>query len=214
MMTTYETDEERVEALRKWWKENGTSIVAGIALGIGALVAWRGWVSWQEGHSKAASTLYAEMTAAGERADTQTAQRQAELLLEDYGSTPYAALAGLEMARLDAEAGDLESAETELRRVMDEAGEASSRDLARLRLARVLIVSGKPQAALDLLSDVLPVAWMSLVEEVRGDAYRKLGEIDKARLAYDRALLATGGNTEYLQMKRAELGSGTRASGK
>jgi predicted negative regulator of RcsB-dependent stress response len=205
-MTTYETDEERVEALRNWWKENGTSIVAGIALGVGALVAWRGWVSWQEGHSKAASALYAEMTAAGKRADTQTAQRQAELLLEDYGSTPYAALAGLEMARLNAEAGDPESAETELRRVMDEAGEASSRDLARLRLARVLIASGKPQAA-------LPVAWMSLVEEVRGDAYRKLGESDKARVAYDRALLTYGDNAEYLQMKRAELGSGTRASG-
>jgi predicted negative regulator of RcsB-dependent stress response len=153
------------------------------------------------------------MTAAGKRADTQTAQRQAELLLEDYGSTPYAALAGLEMARLNAEAGDPESAETELRRVMDEAGEASSRDLARLRLARVLIASGKPQAALDLLSDALPVAWMSLVEEVRGDAYRKLGESDKARVAYDRALLTYGDNAEYLQMKRAELGSGTRASG-
>jgi len=212
-MTTYETDEERVEALRKWWKENGTSIVAGIALGIGALVAWRGWVSWQEGHSKAASTLYAEMTAAGKRTDPQTARRQAERLIEDYGSTPYAALAGLEMARLNAEAGDLESAETELRRVMDEAGEASSRDLARLRLARVLIASGKPQDALVLLSDALPAAWMSLVEEVRGDAYHKLGEIDQARFAYDRALLTSGGNAEYLKMKRAELGSATRASG-
>ncbi|MEA3413744.1 MAG: tetratricopeptide repeat protein [Pseudomonadota bacterium] len=212
-MSTYETDEERVEALRKWWKENGTSIVAGVALGVGALVGWRGWVSWQDGQSKAASSVYAQVMEAGKRDDTETARRQARALREDYGSTPYAALAGLELARFHAESGDLESAAVELRQVMDDAGEDSSRDVARVRLARVLVVSGKPGEALELLSDALPGPWMSLVEEARGDAYRGLGDFDKARMAYDRALLATGGNAEYLRMKRDELGSGATADG-
>ena len=33
-MELYETEEQQVEALQKWWKENGTASLTGIGIGI------------------------------------------------------------------------------------------------------------------------------------------------------------------------------------
>ena len=37
MVDIYDSDREQVEALRKWWKENGKSIVLGAGLGLAAV---------------------------------------------------------------------------------------------------------------------------------------------------------------------------------
>ncbi len=42
-MDVYRTDEEQVEALRKWWLENGKSVIAGIVIGFSAIFGWRAW---------------------------------------------------------------------------------------------------------------------------------------------------------------------------
>jgi predicted negative regulator of RcsB-dependent stress response len=60
--------------------------------------------------------------------------------------------------------------------------------------------------ALSLLGSELPTAYVSLVEELRGDAFRAKGNFDEARAAYDKALLTAGGRSEYLQLKRDSLG--------
>ena len=39
-MNAYETDEEKVEAIKGWWKENGISVVGGLALGLAAVFGW------------------------------------------------------------------------------------------------------------------------------------------------------------------------------
>ena len=42
-MSEYQTDEEKVEAIRKWWRENGTAVVAGLVLGLAGLIGWQYW---------------------------------------------------------------------------------------------------------------------------------------------------------------------------
>ena len=60
-MSGYETDEEQLEALKKWWAENGKAVLVGVVLGLGAIFGWRGWISHEQGRSEAASALYEEV---------------------------------------------------------------------------------------------------------------------------------------------------------
>jgi len=204
-MAAYE-DDEQLEALKKWWAENGTSVIAGIVLGVGGLVGWKGWTSYQTNKAEMASTHYNAMTTAVMDKPSENLLENVTSLQEDYSSTPYAALASLELAKRNAESSDLDVVAQQLRWAMEHGSQESIKHVARIRLARVLSAQNKNDEALEILSVPLPPAYTSLVEEVRGDAYRAKGEVDKARNAYNRAILSANGNTDYLRMKRDDLG--------
>lgn len=200
------SDEEQLDALKRWWSENGTSVMAGVVLGIGGLLGWRGWTAYQENQAKAASTYYSVLHAAAKQNDAEAVTNNAEVLQDDYASTPYAVLAALEMAKLKGQSGDLESAAEQLRWALDHGAQDSLRNVARIRLARVLTAQGKTDEALELLAVSLPASYTPLVEEIRGDAFVAQGKIEKARKAYDRAIIGASGNIDYLRMKRDDLG--------
>jgi len=206
----YNNEDEQLEALKQWWKENGAAVIAGIVLGAGALFGWKFWQDYQVEQAEAASAIYAEMRVEGADVDTRVAG--AETLKSDYARGPYAALAALEAAAALVEAGRLADAEAQLRWAMDSARMPEVAEVARLRLAQVVVAQGRAQDVLDLLKTELPEAYAGLVDELRGDAYRLLGDVEAARRAYDRALLNAGSRSEYLQLKRDDLGRSTGVS--
>lgn len=211
-MASYHSDQEQVEALKRWWEENGRSLFAGVIIGLGALLGWRGWVNYQENQAEAASTHYADLRAAVERGDAQTIEANAKTLQDSFASTPYASLAALQLAKVEAEAGDLEASATHLRWAIDSTPQEVVRNVARLRLARVLNAQSRHDAALSIVKGEFPAAYTSLIEEIRGDALVAKGLIEEARRAYDRAILAASGEVEYLRMKRADLGEAAPSS--
>ena len=205
----FETEEQQVEAIKKWWAENGKSIIAGVVLGLAILFGWRGWVDWQERQAEAASEQFAEARKAFDSAQPDLVRDKAALLRKEYARTPYASLATLLEARIDARDGKLEQAAEALIWVRDHAREPILQEVARLRLARVRVAQQQPDAALAELEPLADNgAWTSLVAEIRGDALRARGDLAGARQAYDRALLSAGGRApRYLKMKRADLGN-------
>lgn len=205
-MVDYVSDEQRVEELKKWWSENGTSIIAGVVLGLGALVGWRAWISYQENQAKAASDYYGTIVENATQQDAKVIAENTAVLTKSYPSTPYAALAVLHLAKLKAEKGELNEAAQHLLWVIDHSSQDTVRNVARLRLARVYIAQNKIDETLTLLSEDFPVSFVSLVEEIRGDALLAKGDVDSARKAYDRALLSAGENADFLKMKRDDLG--------
>ena len=40
-MEVYETEEQQVEAVKKWWKENGVSLIVGVVMGLSAIAGWK-----------------------------------------------------------------------------------------------------------------------------------------------------------------------------
>lgn len=205
-MVVHHSDEQQVEELKKWWKENGKSVIAGIALGIGGLLAWKGWTYYQVNHAKAASELYAQMQQAAARDEVKAVIESADSLQEDFASTPYASLAALELAKQKGESGELQEAAERLRWVVEHSSQETLSNLAKIRLARVLNAQKRNDQALEVLSDEFPPGYSSLIDEIRGDALRAKGDVDKARQAYTRALMEAGGNSDYLRMKRDDLG--------
>ncbi|MBN7796147.1 tetratricopeptide repeat protein [Parahaliea mediterranea] len=156
-METYRSEEEQVEALKRWWDENGRSTVIGIALALVGVFGWQGWQEYSQGQRDAASDIYQQLLqaaggAAQSPAQQGVAERLAQRLKDEYAGSTYAQFAGLQLARLAVADGDLEQAESELRAVLADASSGGDVALvARQRLARVVAARGETDAALALL---------------------------------------------------------------
>src|SRR5690606_32018704 len=123
----------------------------------------------------------------------------------------YALYGALFGARLAVEDNDLNRAESELQWLLDNAntGFFGTADqglvlTAQMRLARIIVSKGEAQRALDLLAGVTPGSFEADYNEIRGDAYFSLGQVDAARASYEAAIQA-GADTPALQMKLADV---------
>ncbi len=205
----YASDEEKVDALKKWWKDNGKAMIVGVVLGLGAIVGWRAWVEYRQNESAAASSRFEQLMTVIEAGtgEADTVLGQGEAIIGDYASTPYAALAGLALAKFQMEHGDPASAQRHLRRVLDETDHEEMRHVARIRLARALLQGDDADAAGTLLEGAEFGVFAALYEEVKGDVANAKGDHDKARAAYREALAKGSGNSDFLQMKLDDLGA-------
>ena len=196
------SDDERAEQIKKWWRENGTSIGAGIAIAIAGVFGWQYWQQSQKDQAEAASLQFKVAS----EAETDKV-KALKAVAEEFGSTPYAALASLGAAS-EASQTDTASAIESLK-IAIEGKDSNVADIAKIRLARLYIAEGKLSEAESLLDTKLAVAYTSLVEELRGDLYVAKKDLQKAREAYDKAILSVGSNpAQYLRMKRDNLGKG------
>ena len=141
-MLNYETDDERAEAIKKWWKENGLSILLGVGIGLGAIFGWRVWMDYRETVRQQASAAFERLLAAADTGDARSARTQSKLLHQEFTATTYAALASLVRARVEVEADNLADARTALKQAIADSPAPGIRRIAALRLARVLIMEG------------------------------------------------------------------------
>ncbi len=203
------TDDEQVEKLKEWWKENGRSVMAGIIIGVGGLFGYRYWIDWQEENAEAASAHFVQMIEALESSDSSTVTMQAATLISDYSGTEYATLARFALARNLVEGGNYDQAQVQLEYIIGTVGDAPLGYLARKRLASIQLQSSQTDQALITLSVEFPLAFSASLDELKGDIYAQQGKIDEAAIAYRKALSATPGpaNGEFLRQKLDDLGT-------
>jgi predicted negative regulator of RcsB-dependent stress response len=209
------TEEEQVEALKKWFEENGVSLVVGIVLALGGVFGYRAWENSSREAGEAASAIYEDLVAAVGATPgvslsdemTATGISLAERLKAEYGDSSYALFGALYMAKVAVESGDLDRATNELRWVLDHGAKGSFEVLARIRLSRVLSAQGKFEEALSVLDVRLDLAaHRSSWEEARGDVYFSMERFEDAREAYQLAVQnVTQGSKPYLNMKLEDL---------
>ncbi|MBT8129203.1 MAG: tetratricopeptide repeat protein [Gammaproteobacteria bacterium] len=208
-MEEFESEDQQIQAIKKWWKENGASLLLGLGIGVGALLGWREYLAYQTGHSAEASDLYqtVQTQVASNRLDDEH-MRKADTIRNEFADTPYAALVSLAQARHAYENGDAESAIMHLRWAIENSAEADVKHVASLRLARILIAQKQYDEAESVLLGEHPAAFTAGYEELKGDLYVARGEIAQARVAYDKAINAADGNPgRWLLLKRQDLGS-------
>jgi len=208
-VSEFETEDQQVEDLKKWWKENGKAVMVGAVLGFSAIFGGRMYMDHQEKLRIEASIGFERMSMAMEQQQAEAAFSQGDQIVSDYSGTPYAALASLAMARLHVEKGELAAAENRLQWVMDHNSQEDIAHIARLRLARVLFADGRLDKALTLLANVDEAAYESIYQELRGDIYLAKKQLDQARTAYEAALAAMDekDDRQLLQMKLDDLGA-------
>ncbi|HEV2269782.1 MAG TPA: tetratricopeptide repeat protein [Steroidobacteraceae bacterium] len=210
------SEKEQWEALKRWLRDNGPAIVAGVAIAALGLGGVRWWQARQDSADLAAGAMYIQM----ENAFEQGNRTQAFILLGDlerqYASSPYADQAKLASARAFVEDNELDRAADELRDVMQHSHDSALQLIARQRLARVQIAQRQPAQAIATLAGGDPGALAPQYDEARGDAYYAMGDKAAALTQY-RLARATdvGGQTDtgLLDLKISDLAADV-ASGK
>ena len=213
------TDEEEVELLKKAWVEYGKPALYGVAITMVVIFGYKAYQKHQHETASAASALYQNLLEVTQTNPMQMAEGLSEeqtatmshvvnTLQEDYSGSRYALFATLMQAQQQVLANDLESARASLEWVLTKKPEAEIEQVARTRLARVMLgqTEDNARAALDLLAQgKVDVAFTATVETVRGDAYLALGQLDKARESYQKALDAARENGETLPILQFKL---------
>jgi len=207
----FETEEQQLEAIKKWWNDNAAVIVGGIAVGISAIFGWQYYQGESIAHSEKASVIYEQILSAqaspdatGESANEQ--MTRVNTLVAEYADTPYASLSALLLAKQQMAAGEYIKAQQQLDWVVNNARQDELKYLAKIRLARLYMTSQQADQALALLSQSFPESFQAMALELKGDVLVSQGKSEQARAAYSQALILTGGVNRWLQLKIDDLG--------
>lgn len=214
-MSTHLSDEEQLENLKRWWRENGTQLVLIVVLGAGGWFGWNYWKDSREARSQAASLAYDNLlglTRQSEEFDQErlaTLHAMAESIRDDHGRTPYAHLTALLQARFAVEAADYALAADHLRWILDDKPDDAIALVTRLRLARVLGEAGEIDEALAVLSSADAGEFSAQFAEVRGELLLRKGDTEGARGAWLTALAESGAEnpSPLLQLRIEQLPS-------
>jgi predicted negative regulator of RcsB-dependent stress response len=203
----YDTEEEQVAAIKRWWKENGASTIIGIAVGVIIIGGWNFWQSYTQDKAKQASALYEELLASVSNEKTESVEKITERITEQYGSTAYATYAALLLAKTKVQQGDVESAKSIFEKQMKVADSAELRNVARIRLVKLMLATDENEKGLQTIAEVdqsSSQGFSASYDELTGDLYLALGRLGEARTAYQSALRA-GSNSPLLQFKLDDI---------
>lgn len=208
MVEEYLSDEEQGEALKAWWRENWAWVLSGIVVGLGLLAGWQYYQRFKVQRAEQAAAALNDLATA-----QVTDKAKAETLLKDftgkYSATPYATQAQLLQAQQAVQANDLNAAAVALRQVIADSKDVELKQVATLRLARVLIEQGKPDEALPLLDVSKAGAFAGEVHEIRGDALFAKQDEAGARGEYVAAVAAykaADADASLVELKLQDLG--------
>jgi predicted negative regulator of RcsB-dependent stress response len=203
----YTTENEKVDAVCRFFAENGKALAIGVVLGIAALGGWRYWQSHE-------STAMADSSVAFQQANQAVTDKKAQGVedLEKFAQSNknnYGVFASLQLADHFVEAKDFANAEKQLVAAQSQAKEENLLSLVSLRLARVQSQEKKYDDALKTLDGVKGEGWIALQQDVRGDVLLSKGDAKGAREAFSKGLDSKPSQTlqNMLRMKLNNLSS-------
>jgi len=202
----YDSEEEQLEALKAWWKENGASTIVGVVVGIALITGWNFWRSHKQEKAEQASNTYNQLLKSVEANNQSAVEQLSKRLHDEFGGSSYAAYNGLQQAKLKVQKGDLAGAKA----ILQEVARQSSKELghvARIRLVRLMLAAGEYEQGLQLINEVDPATksgFSASYDELAGDLYVAMDRLDEARTAYQNAL-NSGDQSPLLKIKIDDL---------
>lgn len=194
-MADHLSDEEQLEAFKKWWQRYGTLVLFTLVLAGGGWYGWDFWQKKKQSEAEQASIVFMAMLDAvgawekdGTEENASVVASHAESLKKLDSDSQYARYGALTVAKLAAADGDYDNAVAELNWVLASAQDEPMKALVRLRLASVEFARKNEAEALKLLDEPHPEAFSALYEELKGDILAAGGDNERAREAYEAAL--------------------------
>ncbi len=188
-MENYASEKEQIEALKKWWKENGSSTITGVLLGLTVIFGGKAWFGYQARQHESASHLYVQFMNALGQQDAAAVSKAGDALVSEFSGSPYAVFAAMGMAQQQIDQGQPDAARAQLQWALDHAKPETIQHSARLRLVRLLIAQGELENATALLAQAPATPeYAPLYAELRGDLALTQGNRSVAGEAYAEAL--------------------------
>jgi predicted negative regulator of RcsB-dependent stress response len=181
-------EQEQVAELKAWWKQHGTRVLSILAAAAVGFAGWTAYTSYTHSQSREASMLYEQVAKAAGANDAKALRDASGALAESYSGTAYASMAALLAARYYYDRNDLKSAKAQLQWVLERGSSDDFKDLARLRLAAVLLDEKAHDEALKALEEKPAAAYEAQYAALRGDILVAKNQAADAKAAYKLAL--------------------------
>ncbi|MGQ9685669.1 MAG: YfgM family protein [Thiobacillaceae bacterium] len=198
-------EQEKLDELKAWWKQNAKWIIAGLTVFLLAVAGWRGWQTWTHKQAVEASELFDRAMQAAMMKDAKAVREITAQIMENYGRTAYATPAAWLAGQVNLDSGDLKSAAAQYAYALDKARDAGVEQLARLRLAAIRLENKDLDGALALLKQPHDEAYAGLYANLKGDVLVELGKTEEARAAYQEALNKLDGKSALKPLVEIKL---------
>ena len=210
-MAVYDLEEqEQIEEIKAWWKQYRSLVLLVVAVAAVTVSGIQGWRYHENKQGLEAGELYAQLQAAVSSNEPKKVQDIAALIADKYARTGYAAYAALAAAKAAFDSGDTATARTRLQWLVDKGRDDATRDIARLRLAAVLLDEKQYDDALKLVDTQHMETLSALYADLKGDVLMAQGKVAEARAAYQLALDKSEAKSAYralIQIKLDALGA-------
>jgi predicted negative regulator of RcsB-dependent stress response len=183
-------EQEKIDELKAWWHRWGNLTSYGIAGILVAAAGWQWWQNHQVSQSIEASAVYDKLIQAVDAGDARVAREAGGMLIDKYADTAYAARAALMVAGINLSQNDTKSAQAQLEWAVEHTREGGLKDIARLRLAAILLDQKNYDAALTQLNAAHTDAFAPRFNDLKGDVLLAQGKTQDAKAAYDAAYQA------------------------
>jgi predicted negative regulator of RcsB-dependent stress response len=207
---SYHDEQESLENLKHWWAKWGNTTTWIVLVVLVAAAAYNGWNFWQRRQAAEAAVLYDQMQQAVNANDQAKVTRVAADMEDKFGGTGYAQMTALAASKSLYAAGNGSAAKAQLQWTIDHAKDDEYKQIAKLRLALVLLDEKNYDAGLKVLDDAPLDAFKGVIADRRGDLLAAQGKRDDARAAYKLALTALPANDnsarQLVQFKLDALG--------
>ena len=198
-------EQEQLDQIKHFWKKYGNLISWVLIVVLGGYAAWNGYQYWQRNQAGKAAVLFDEVERAVVAGDVARVERSFSDMKDKFGGTHYAHQAGLLAAKSLQAKDKPDAARAALKWVAEGAPDVGMKDIARLRLASLLLDADQADAALAQLSASFTPAMAGLAADLRGDILQSKGQKAEAVSAYQSAWLQLEESPDYRRLVQAKL---------
>ena len=212
-MDDFNTEEEQIAALKKWWKEYSSSILMGIGVSLAVIFGWQAYQQNQIDGKSEASLKYQQLITAVTAKDAETDGAEtisflASELKEKFNDTEYAIYASLFIAKESVQNKDLDAAKTELNWVLANSEDTRIKHIVTGRIARILASQDKNEEALAMLvatDKPFEGDYLEIIGDIKNRSGDKTGAIESYTKAF--SLIKDSPQSQpLLAVKLADLG--------
>ncbi|MGA7179429.1 MAG: tetratricopeptide repeat protein [Thiobacillaceae bacterium] len=198
-------EQEKLDELKAWWHRWGNLVSLGIAGILAVAAGWQWWQNHQAAQAAEAEAIYTKLMQAVEAGDAKVAREAGGMIIDKYAGTGYAARAALMLAGVNLRQHDARSAQAQLEWAVEHTREAGLKDMARLRLASLLLDDRQYDAAMNQLNAAHTDAFGPRFNDLKGDVLLAQGKAQEAKAAYDAAYQALDEKSPMRQLVGLKL---------
>jgi len=208
IMEGYETEEQQVDAIKGWWKENGNTLMIAAVVGLAGLWGWRFYNASAITAQEVASQAYSDVLVKFEKEGGEAILADLTTFVENNQDNSYGVLAALLLAKEAIVQKDFALAKTQFVQLQSQNEYAPLDAVINLRLARVETQLGEYQQALKTVALIDDASFLAKASQVKGVIFLKQGNLEKARSAFQDAVNASQGKVDpILQLQLDDLAS-------
>ena len=208
-MATYQTEEEQIASIKRWWEVNGKFVIIGLIVVIATAVGTRAWQDFELSAVTKASAQYDLMMQELEAGKLDSVVQRGAEIIKSNPDLQYSVLSAMLIAKVEVEKGNNDAAFQRLSWALEKTKSEKMKHIIRIRLAKVLLAQGKLNEALTHATFPQQGDFASQYSVIQGDVYVKKGEAASAKTAYTAALNDKSMGSQlrnFVQIKLDDLG--------